>query len=147
MRKKASSNKMKIRKIYNQRGGSLEKEDGCDLLSSYSILPNSGTHKGPQNFVPLSESPSYLDLHLCGTEKKMPFLTRDFTNQKLVEENKRVTRRGKNFYRHGNQCFVSCDLCLQLIQFERVYFGILFFAAAEAQELPLSTYLSIFYFD
>ena len=34
-----------------------------------------------------------------------------------------------------------------LMQFERVCFGILYFAATESQELPLSTSLSILYFS
>ena len=44
-----------------------------------NILSLIRTLKGPQSFVPFSKSPSYPNLPLCGTKRKMSYLTRDFT--------------------------------------------------------------------
>ena len=39
-------------------------------MSKYSILPLSGTLRGPRNSVPLSECPTYPKIHISGTSVK-----------------------------------------------------------------------------
>ena len=63
----------------------------------------SGIRKGAQSFAPLSKCRSYLNPPLCGTKKKMSYLTRDFTKSGISGRNqKSKKRKDKNFYRHSN---------------------------------------------
>ena len=70
---------------------------------------------GPQSFVLFSKSPSYPNIPLCGTKRKMFYLTKDFTKSSASSTDKFFevsSKRPSCFIESSNGSKGSLDSCI-----------------------------------